>query len=50
MCPMDQADEICRRIEAAAWTGRKGDGGVYTMPVNTFARIREAGAKEHRND
>jgi len=23
---------------------------VYTMPVNTFARIREAGAKEHRND
>jgi nitrogen regulatory protein PII len=50
VCPMDQADEICRRIEAAAWTGRKGDGVVYTMPVNTFARIREAGAKEHRND
>jgi nitrogen regulatory protein P-II 1 len=49
-CRSDAADGICRAITAAAWTGRKGDGVVFTTPADSFVRIREAGgpARAHR--
>ena len=51
ICGSERAPEICSRIAAAAWTGRKGDGVVLTTPVLTFARIREIGRRsEHRDD
>lgn len=45
VCPSTVAGEICDRIAAAAWTGRKGDGVVFTTAVDHFARIREAGKR-----
>ncbi len=39
VCRPELADEICDRIASAAWTGRKGDGVVFTTTVNDFARI-----------
>lgn len=51
VCQTELADEICDRIASAAWTGRKGDGVVFTTPVHTFARIREIGQHpEKRGD
>ncbi len=51
VCSSERASEICSRIAAAAWTGRKGDGVVFTTPVHTFARIREIGRhSENRDD
>jgi nitrogen regulatory protein PII len=43
VCKAEVADSICDRIASAAWTGRKGDGVVFTTPVHSFARIREIG-------
>jgi nitrogen regulatory protein PII len=43
VCRSGAADEICRSIIAAAWTGRKGDGVVFTTGAKSFMRIREVG-------
>ncbi len=43
ICPIDKAEDICRVIAAAAWTGRKGDGVVFTTSAQLFWRIREQG-------
>lgn len=48
VCQLDQAVPICERIAAAAWTGRKGDGVIYTTPVHSFGRIREIGEHQER--
>ncbi len=50
VCRSEVADEICSRIVSAAWTGRKGDGVVYTTPVQAFARIRETGHRPEKSD
>lgn len=51
VCHSGLASETCDRIAAAAWTGRKGDGVVFTTTVGHFARIREAGKRqETRHD
>lgn len=50
VCRSELADEICGRIASAAWTGRKGDGVVYTTPVQAFARIREIGRRPEKRD
>jgi nitrogen regulatory protein PII len=45
VCASPRAVELCRVVVAAAWTGHKGDGVIFTMDVgSTFARIRESGA------
>lgn len=44
VCRSDVAESIVAKIASAAWTGRIGDGIVYTTPIQSFARIREAGA------
>lgn len=43
VCRSDAADEICRIVAAAAWTGRKGDGVIFTTDAHSLVRIREAG-------
>jgi nitrogen regulatory protein PII len=47
VCGSDMADEVCRIIAIAAWTGRKGDGVVFTTGANSFMRIREVGGPQH---
>ena len=36
VCHASMAAEICRRIAAAAWTGRKGDGVIYTAAAESL--------------
>ncbi|MFY9688144.1 MAG: P-II family nitrogen regulator, partial [Pseudolabrys sp.] len=43
ICAAGAASQICRKIAAAAWTGRKGDGVIFTSPAHAFGRIREIG-------
>ena len=43
VCRADLADEICETIAAAAWTGNKGDGVIFTTDAHSFVRIREQG-------
>jgi nitrogen regulatory protein PII len=43
VCRSDAADKICRTIAEAAWTGRKGDGVIFTTDAHSLVRIREAG-------
>ena len=50
VCRSELADEICDRIASAAWTGRKGDGVVFTTPVRAFGRIREIGRRTEKRD
>lgn len=45
VCPADQASRMCDIIVAAAWTGNKGDGVVFTTPVYSFGNVRELGQK-----
>ena len=45
VCRSDLAEDICVRIAAAAWTGRKGDGVAYTTPVHSFSRVRGIGKR-----
>ena len=45
-CRSALAEEICGVISKAAWTGRKGDGVVFTTPAGSFCRIREVGAPQ----
>lgn len=40
-CPSDVADRVCDLIANAAWTGRKGDGVIFTTAAGSFRRIRE---------
>lgn len=41
VCRSGLADEICNAIAAAAWTGHRGDGVVFTTDAHSFVRIRE---------
>ena len=50
VCRTELVGPICDRIAAAAWTGRKGDGVVFTTPVYSFARIREIGRVSEKHD
>lgn len=50
VCRAELADSICDRIASAAWTGRKGDGVVFTTSVHTFGRIREVGRHSESRD
>jgi nitrogen regulatory protein PII len=43
VCPFTAAGQICSTIAAAAWTGHKGDGVIFTTESNSFMRIREVG-------
>lgn len=43
VCRSTAADEIRSAIANAAWTGRKGDGVIFTAGAKSFARIREIG-------
>ena len=47
VCRSDMAEEVCRTIAAAAWTGRRGDGVVFTTDAHSFVRIREVGGPRH---
>lgn len=42
-CRPDQASEVCNAFAVAAWTGRRGDGVIFTTDANSFVRIREKG-------
>lgn len=44
VCRAAETAPIARVISRAGWTGRRGDGVVFVTPVESFARIREAGA------
>lgn len=43
VCAAFDAEFITRIIREMAWTGQRGDGVIYTVPVCSFARIRETG-------
>lgn len=43
VCRSDMADIVADTIAAAAWTGQKGDGVIYTTDAHSFLRIRERG-------
>ena len=43
ICPTALASLVSKKIVEAAWTGRKGDGVVFTVPAFSFGRIRELG-------
>ena len=43
VCRSVLCGEICEKIAAAAWTGRKGDGVIFTSNAHSFVRIREMG-------
>ena len=36
----DQVDRVCEAIEAAARTGRIGDGKIFVVPIEQAIRIR----------
>jgi len=50
ICPASAVDTLSRALIEAAWTGRKGDGVVFVTPVESFSRIREAGAATAQGD
>ena len=41
VCRAELAGNVCDVITSAAWTGRKGDGVIFTTDAHSFARIRE---------
>jgi nitrogen regulatory protein PII len=43
VCSASAASQVCRAIAAAAWTGRKGDGVIFTGAAESFGRIRQIG-------
>jgi nitrogen regulatory protein PII len=43
VCRSGLATDICDLIAGAAWTGRKGDGVIFTTDAHSFVRIREVG-------
>lgn len=52
VCAANAVSQICSAIAAAAWTGRKGDGVIFTSAAQSFGRIREIGrpSEEHHHD
>lgn len=48
VCAAHLVDSICASITRAAWTGRKGDGVLFTTPATSFVRVREIGEPEVR--
>ena len=46
VCAATSVEAISAKIVEAAWTGRKGDGVLFSAPVQGFARIRELGASK----
>lgn len=48
VCRSEVAPKICHVIAEAAWTGRKGDGVVFTTDAGLFWRIREEGRRGER--
>lgn len=48
VCETHSVDAICTSIARAAWTGRKGDGVLFTTPATSFVRLREFGEPEAR--
>ena len=46
VCRAELAKTVCDAITSAAWTGRKGDGVIYTTDAHSFARIRETKQRE----
>lgn len=52
VCAADEARQICSAVATAAWTGRKGDGVIFTAAADSFVRIREMGrsSEEHHHD
>jgi nitrogen regulatory protein P-II 1 len=46
VCGATSAEAISSKIVEAAWTGRKGDGVLFSGPVHGFGRIRELGASK----
>ena len=48
VCANDATGKICNAIETAAWTGRKGDGVIFTAAAISFSRIRESGHRGSR--
>lgn len=42
-CRPKRVSEIRNAIALAAWTGRKGDGVIFTTDAASFVRIREEG-------
>lgn len=48
VCRPEQASEIRNAIGTAAWTGRKGDGAIFTTNTTSFVRIREKGPPDTR--
>ena len=49
VCPSASAEMVCSRIREAAWTGRKGDGVVFTTAALTLTRIREGAPRSEGN-
>lgn len=52
VCTTTEASRISDAIATAAWTGRKGDGVIFTSSAQSFVRIRETGrpSEEHHHD
>jgi len=52
VCDAAAASRICSAIAAAAWTGHRGDGVIFTSVAQSFGRIREIGrpGEDHRHD
>ena len=47
VCRSAIADDISEAIAAAAWTGHKGDGVVFSTEADSFRRIREGREPKH---
>lgn len=47
VCRTAIAADICEVIAAAAWTGNKGDGVIFSTEADSFRRIRETGKRNH---
>lgn len=43
VCRADMAASVCDAIAKAAWTGKKGDGVIFTSDAKSFDRIRDIG-------
>jgi len=50
VCESVEAPNICRTIANSAWTGRRGDGVIFTAEAHSFVRIREAGERKRKED
>ena len=48
VCATSAARQIFNAVAAAAWTGRPGDGVIFTSPADSFGRIREIGRRNEK--